>query len=105
MGVSKNNRRKHRPSNVLLLRALWSLLDDIWGVLKGSWGVLAIQTISRDLAFYLWSVFYGSQSALFNRLQYALVLGLKTVATGSVDIYMPKLIQGIIPRTGDLIDF
>ena len=29
-----------RPSNVPLLRALWSLLDGIWGLLKGSWGVL-----------------------------------------------------------------
>ena len=26
------------PSNVSLLRALWSLLEGIWGVLKGSWG-------------------------------------------------------------------
>ena len=27
-----------RPSNVPLLRALWSLLVGIWGILKGSWG-------------------------------------------------------------------
>ena len=29
-----------RPSNLPLLRALWTPLDGIWGVLKGSWGVL-----------------------------------------------------------------
>ena len=41
------------PPNVLLLRALWSLLDAIWGILKGSGGVLG-SIESRTLGFTSW---------------------------------------------------
>ena len=34
-----------RPSNVPLVRALWSLVEGIWGVEKGSWGVLGMMVV------------------------------------------------------------
>ena len=42
-----------RPTTVLFLRTLWSLLDGIWGILKGSCGVLVTRMVGSFMCLSL----------------------------------------------------